>query len=1024
MKVNISTKQLKSSFWIFLVYFAIFILSLDISAQTNTSATGTVSGKVWVDANENSTRDSTEVGFTGVQIELYNGLTLVGKDTSDANGFYSFGNLEDGFYRIRAIRQSLPKEYIFVPWANSKHINEYWDLDENLDSDVDQNQGITENLYLNTSSIQNRNLKFDIGIYIKFGWIGGNVWTDINKNGIPDEINTPEKNVKVKLLDVNSDKTIDSTLTDNLGNYKFDSLITGLYSLIFTVPGEKSMTSNSYLFFNGLTQPILLNNNSFLANYYVIDVGVVPDTLGAIGGVVWEDLNRNGIREIGENPLKGFIVMIRNLSYLYANSTTTNDDGSYSFSNLPDDSYVVIISPNKEFLFSPQDIDLDTLDSDFDPVTYISNSVTIISKEGGQSQNNNTIDAGLYKPSEFGSMGGKLWNDFNKNGIKNEGEPPFVNYPVYLLDRIGNSISTAFTDLNGVYLFTEIASGGYRVLTTTPIGFDLTTENNVTNSPSSDSYFDYADPSEKFGCISIFAYNINNSKPIGDIERDISNINAGFFENLDRSNISGVLWEDQNLNNEIDSLDNRLNGIKVELLSHVSNELISTTFTDSTGFYIFNEIPKGIFLLQSKIPTIYEGVPNDSIIIFASFLNAERTSDSLIDKKFDNAFIRKQGVISGFAWKDITKQGIKIGEKLLPNVEVFLLDSSLRKVDSTFTDSIGNYKFQVYNSGKYLVKFASPNGFKPTKQYVSYSEFNSDVDSTGTTFFYEIDLQKNLYDLSRNFSYIDAGFVGSGQIGFYTWEDNNKNGIQDDTESPISNLNVTLLNMDGSLAIDDVVTDSTGKHTFDNLDPGKYFLDFRGNPSYKPTLQKAGTDSTKDSDLDSLTYLSDPIILTADDLTNKVLSFGAGFQKLNLKGTIGDLVWNDTNKDGIQDNLEQGTVNVIIELYKDGLFYSSDTTDVNGLFNFNNLDSASYKIKVKYVSIPANFNISTLKNQGSDNTLDSDIDPITFESDEIIIDLNFPSLINRTDIDIALTPTENADCEKVICAPISIQIRR
>ena len=1015
------TKFAHLVFCIFSIYIFTSLFILNAKGQTSLPK-GTVSGKVWVDANENSTRDSAEVGFEGVRIELYNGLTLVAKDTSDTNGFYSFGNLGDGFYRIRAIRQSLPEEYTFVPWANSANFEDVSNFDERYDSDVEAISGISKIGNLNLSSERFSNIKFDIGILIRLGWIEGNVWNDTNKNSIRDEINTPEKNVKVLLKDAYLDKVIDSTFTNDFGNYKFDSLITGLYGLQFIIPKRKLVSPYSNVLSNGTTQPIPINNYFLFPNYNVVDMGLFPDSLGSIGGIVWNDLNKNGKREIGENPLKGFIVMIRNLSYLYANSTTTNDDGSYSFNKLPDDSYVVIISPNKEFLFSPQDVDLDTLDSDFDPVTYISNSVTIISKASGQSQNDNTIDAGLYKPSEFGSMGGKLWNDFNKNGIKNEGEPPFVNYPVYLLDRIGNSISTAFTDLNGDYLFSEIASGGYRVLTTTPIGFDLTLVNNVTNLPSSNSYFDYADSNEKFGCISIYAYNINISKPKGDIERDISNINAGFFENLDRSSISGLLWEDQNLNNKIDSLDNRLNGIKVELLSLVSNELITTTFTDSTGFYIFNEIPKGIFLLQSKIPTIYEGVPKDSIIIFGSFFNAERTSDSLIDKKFDFGFIRKQGVINGTVWKDKSAIGFKNAGGILSNVQVFLYDISLRKIDSTYTDSLGYFMFQITNSGNYLIKFVKPDGYKPTDQFISYFENNSDIDSTGSTFFYEIDLLKGFYDLARNVYNIDAGFIPTGQIGFTTWEDKNHNGMQEISELPLSGINASLYNKAGLL--NQITTDSSGKYRFDFLEPDTYWIDFADNIGYKTTFKNIGTDSTKDSDLDSLTFLTDPIILTASEAGNKILSIGAGFQRLNLKGKIGDLVWKDINNNGIQENTELGASNVIIELYKDGVYFISDTTDINGLFGFDNLDSASYKIRVKFTSIPTDLKISTLKSQGQDNTLDSDIDSITFESDEILIDLNDALLLNRTDIDVALVSSIVANCDKTLCVPISIQIRR
>ncbi len=91
-------------------------------------------------------------------------------------------------------------------------------------------------------------------------------------------------------------------------------------------------------------------------------------------------------------------------------------------------------------------------------------------------------------------------------------------------------------------------------------------------------------------------------------------------------------------------------------------------------------------------------------------------------------------------------------------------------------------------------------------------------------------------------------------------------------------------------------------------------------------------------------------------------------------GTIGDLVWVDANGNGIQDADERGLANVIVELYKaDGTLVTSTTTDQNGHYAFSNLPAGDYYLRV--VS-PSGY-VFTLSDQGTDDTVDSDVDRAT-----------------------------------------------
>jgi len=62
---------------------------------------------------------------------------------------------------------------------------------------------------------------------------------------------------------------------------------------------------------------------------------------------------------------------------------------------------------------------------------------------------------------------------------------------------------------------------------------------------------------------------------------------------------------------------------------------------------------------------------------------------------------------------------------------------------------------------------------------------------------------------------------------------------------------------------------------------------------------------------------------------------------------LGDLVWNDTNKNGLQDYGERGIAGVRVTLYKDGSYRASTTTNSSGYYRFTGLCSSNhYRIKI------------------------------------------------------------------------------
>jgi uncharacterized repeat protein (TIGR02543 family) len=86
-------------------------------------------------------------------------------------------------------------------------------------------------------------------------------------------------------------------------------------------------------------------------------------------------------------------------------------------------------------------------------------------------------------------------------------------------------------------------------------------------------------------------------------------------------------------------------------------------------------------------------------------------------------------------------------------------------------------------------------------------------------------------------------------IGDHVWEDTNANGIQDDNESGIDHITVNLYLSDGSF-IGSTTTSNGGSYSFNDLEPGDYFLEFVAPSGYVFSPKNQGDDDTGDSDAD------------------------------------------------------------------------------------------------------------------------------------------------------------------------------
>jgi hypothetical protein len=134
------------------------------------------------------------------------------------------------------------------------------------------------------------------------------------------------------------------------------------------------------------------------------------------------------------------------------------------------------------------------------------------------------------------------------------------------------------------------------------------------------------------------------------------------------------------------------------------------------------------------------------------------------------------------------------------------------------------------------------------------------------------------------------------------------------------------------------------------------------------TNDQGGSDAM-DSDADPLTAKTPVINLSAGE---NDMTWDAGINNPAAPiGALGNYVWYDQDKDGLQDPNETGVPGVTVTLYNaSSTPIRSAITDQNGFYSFPNLAPGSYM--VGFSTLPPNRGF-TIPDAGGDDATDSDV---------------------------------------------------
>jgi len=209
-------------------------------------------------------------------------------------------------------------------------------------------------------------------------------------------------------------------------------------------------------------------------------------------------------------------------------------------------------------------------------------------------------------------------------------------------------------------------------------------------------------------------------------------------------------------------------------------------------------------------------------------------------------------------------------------------------------------------------------------------------------------------------------------LGDYVWLDKNYNGRQDADESGVADAQVELYDEAGT-RLATTRTNASGQYRFDCLPSGTYRLRFFAQTgTIMSTFRALGVANGANSDA-QLNGFTPFITLDAEKATTDTLRNNPGFDcGLAPFGSIGDLVWDDTNGNGRQDQGEPGVSGVRVQLYDQNDLVNSLktlTTNTSGRYKFDSLLTGNYVLRFQ---LPTGFRFVAQK-VGTDTEIDSDV---------------------------------------------------
>ena len=363
-----------------------------------------IRGTVYADADVTSTFSGGDTTIPGTVVHLYDDLdNLIASAVTDLSGNYAFVGLQDGNYRVE----------METPTGTTAI----------LDRDGNGNGATNIAVTVAGASVFTRDFLVDNGASLAD--ISGTVWEDdgygVAGDGLFNVADRPVPGTTVALYrDIDGDGVADPNewiaemVTDVDGDYAFNNLPNGDYLVVMTTPDGATSITDVDGNGNGSTLiEVPLAGVDVVGRDFLVD-GAPPASLS---GLIWYDVNRNGIRAGSETSRFANIpVHLLDADSNVVASVTTGVSGAYAFTNLAPAYYFVrfdlaALSTN-DFQISPANQGTNaTVDSDVIDGSVASNADTaVLLLNVGQHREH--VDLGLIPPPPTWAAVADVWGEW------------------------------------------------------------------------------------------------------------------------------------------------------------------------------------------------------------------------------------------------------------------------------------------------------------------------------------------------------------------------------------------------------------------------------------------------------------------------------------------------------------------------------------------------------------------------------------------------------------------------------------
>ena len=719
-----------------------------------------------VDEDNDGEADAGETGIDGVEVtlqgtdDLGNLVNLTTFTASD--GTYSFTDLRPGTYTVAAAQDP--------GYLDGSETAGTSGGDVTADDPGVPNDQIASITLLSGTSANG----YDFG-ELTGASIAGSV---------TDELGNPIEGVSITVSgtdDLGNPVSVTVT-TGPDGSYNFGGLRPGSYTVTETQPdGYGDGSPNSV--------PVSLAPGGSETVDFV-------ETLASLAGVVFDDLDGDGVRQAGEPGIGGVEITLTGtdaagnpVSIVVLTDIT---DGTYVFDGLIGGTYAI---------------------AEAQPSGYLDGEETVGTAGGDASTNDGITSIVLTAAADETDYNfGEIVEGSLAGTVRTDGGDAIEGVIVTLtgIDDLGNTVNTtATTGPLGTYSFEGLRPGTYTITEATPSGFGEGGESagSLGGTP---------------GGSTIDAIVVGP----GDVGTEYD-----FVDTLGQ--ISGLVYHDVNEDGTFNGTDAGIVGVDVTLVgTDVNGDPVNiAAATAGDGTFVFTNLLAGSYAISESQPFGF----TDSVDT-AGDLGGDASINDTISAIVVSAgatgggyeFAEVGNVISGQVYLDNDGDGIRDPEDtmFLEGVSIELIDSAGSVISTTITDTNGGYRFTGVAAGSYTVRETQPGAWGSS----SPNEIDVTIGTGG---------QSGL-DFAEK----------PGSISGFIFDDVGNDGTSSG-DLAVANLEIQLIDSAGS-TIATTTSGADGSYRFDGLPAGDYGLVIAAPDGLTFSPSETGEDDTIDSDFDRM----------------------------------------------------------------------------------------------------------------------------------------------------------------------------